>query len=138
SGPAVKKAGKKPAPAKKKSAAAGKKKAPAAKKPRKKAAEEKPTEVPEELRAVAEKLVQGNKRQEKVKQAGKKSKDELQGHPTVTALVAHYLENSAKGLTTKELEEKTGLPARKLYGALGYLKKQGKAWNPAWGVYQFR
>ncbi|MCW5202032.1 hypothetical protein VU12_03735 [Desulfobulbus sp. US4] len=131
SGPAVKKTAKKPALAKKRSAAAGKKKAPAAKK----AAEEKPTEA---LRAVAEKLAQENKRQEKVKQARKKSKDELQGHPTVTALVAHYLENTADGLTTKELEEKTGLPARKLYGALGYLKKQGKAWSPAWGVYQLR
>ncbi|RWX52055.1 hypothetical protein VU01_10458 [Candidatus Electrothrix marina] len=134
----AKKTAKKPGPTKKRSAAAGKKKAPAAKKPRKKAAEEKSTEVPEALRAVAEKLVQENKRQEKVKQARKKSKDELQGHPTVTALVTHCLDNSADGLSTKELEEKTGLPARKLYGALANLKKQGKAWSPAWGVYKCR
>lgn len=76
--------------------------------------------------------------EKKAKQTNPKDKDDLQGHPTVTALVAHYLEDSADGLTTKDLEEKTGLPARKLYGALGYLKKQGKAWNPAWGVYQLR
>ena len=54
----------------------------------------------------------------------------MQSHPTVTTLVAHYLEQQG-GLTTKDLEEKTGLPARKLYGALGYLKKQEKAWSPA-------
>jgi uncharacterized Zn finger protein len=111
SGPAAKKkVAKKPAPTKKKSAVAGRKQAPAAKKPVKK----------------------------EVKQPGKKSKDELQGHPTVTALVKHYLKGSKEGLGIKELEEQTGLPARKLYGALGYLKKQGKAWNPAWGVYQLQ
>ncbi|CAK8713295.1 SWIM-type domain-containing protein [Candidatus Electrothrix aarhusensis] len=156
SGPAVKKAAKKPAPAKKKSAVAGKKQAPAAKKPRKKAAEKKVSETPESVMAATDEIFQKEVSQKKLKevgikkrsqkrqqqkeskQTGKKGKEELQGHPTVTALVAHHLENSADGLTTKDLEEKTGLPARKLYGALGYLKKQGKAWNPAWGVYQLR
>ncbi len=108
----AKKTAKKAGPAKKKSAAASKKQASTAKKPRKKAAKD--------------------------KQAEQKGKDELQGHPTVTALLAHYLESSKDGLSIKELEKETGLPARKLYGALGYLKKQGKAWNPSWGVYQLR
>ncbi len=107
----TKKTAKKVGPTKKKSAA-GKKRVSAEKKPRKKATT-------------------------KGKQTGQKDK-ELQGHPTVTALVAHYLEENKDGLSIKALEEKTGLPAGKLYGALAHLKKKGEAWSPSWGVYECR
>lgn len=61
--------------------------------------------------------------------------ESLQGHPTAIAFVAHCI-NGAKGnLTVKDLEELTGLQAKKLYGILFRLKQQGKVKNPAHGYY---
>ncbi|MEA3468162.1 MAG: hypothetical protein U9R57_08070 [Thermodesulfobacteriota bacterium] len=64
------------------------------------------------------------------------ARNDLQGHPTGIALVAHCLDKSRKGLSIKELQENTGFPARKIYGILHRLKQQGKVKNPAYGIYK--
>lgn len=76
------------------------------------------------------------KRKKKAQKQTVAPRDDLQGHPTATALVAHCLSTSQHGLSIKELRENTGFPARKLYGILHRLKQQDKVENPAYGVYK--
>ena len=63
------------------------------------------------------------------------SKSKLKSQPTAIAQVAHCIENSKSGFSIKELEETTGFSARKLYGILFRLKKQGRVKSPARGMY---
>jgi uncharacterized Zn finger protein len=61
---------------------------------------------------------------------------DLQGYPTAIALVAHYIEESGKGLSIEVLQKSTGFPAKKLHGILFRLKQQGRVKCPAYGVYE--
>ncbi len=61
--------------------------------------------------------------------------EDLQGHPTATALVVHCLSESKSNLSIKDLEQSTGFPAKKLYGILFRLKLKGKVKSPAHGFY---
>lgn len=60
----------------------------------------------------------------------------LQEFPTAIALVTHCVNQSKDGLSIKELEKITDFGAKKLYGILFRLKKQGKVKCPTYGVYQ--
>ncbi len=62
-------------------------------------------------------------------------KSKLKSQPTAIAQVAHCIENSKSELCIKELEDATGFSARKLYGILFRLKKQGRVKSPARGMY---
>ena len=62
--------------------------------------------------------------------------DPLQGFPTAISLVAHYMDESGVAFSIRELQERTGFSAKKLYGLLFRLKQQGKVKSSAYGVYQ--
>jgi uncharacterized Zn finger protein len=60
----------------------------------------------------------------------------IQGHPTATALVLHCITASSQsGLSIKDLQQITGLTARKLYGILARLKLTGRVKNRSRGIY---
>lgn len=72
----------------------------------------------------------------KVKEGKATPQKAVQEFPTAIALVKHCVNQSKDGLSVKELEQSTGFTAKKLYGILFRLKKQGKVECPAYGVYQ--
>ena len=77
-----------------------------------------------------------------VKPAGKKKtkktapRSSPRKHLTAIATVAHCLDENLQGLGIRELEEKTGFTAKKLYGILHRLKKQGRVENATYGFYK--
>ena len=72
----------------------------------------------------------------KVKKGKATPQKTLQEFPTAIALVEHCVNQSKDGFSIKELQQSTGFGAKKLYGILFRLKKQGKVKCPAYGVYQ--
>lgn len=63
------------------------------------------------------------------------AQDGLQGHSTATALIVHCIAGCKGGVSIKELQQITGLPASKLYGILARLKQTGRVKNPSHGIY---
>jgi len=76
------------------------------------------------------------KKAAKVRKRKSVQQGDLQGYPTASALVAHYIDKSKNSLSIKDLQKNTGLPAKKLYAILFRLKQQGKVKSPAYGVYK--
>ncbi len=71
----------------------------------------------------------------KTKKKKKAQKNKLRQFSTAIVQVAHCINESDTDLSIRDLQERTGFTATKLYGILFRLKQQGKVQSPAHGVY---
>jgi hypothetical protein len=92
--------------------------------------------VPVKEQAIKEKPVKKMRRSKKAQKVAKEEVVTVKGkRGKISKTVLALIQDSSEGITTTELEEKTGLKDRQIWAVISYAKKAGKIKQAKRGVY---